>query len=78
MDNVKEIIKAHITTLQALIIAFLSAIFGVFGYVIINIDANFSRLKIFLGFYAFILLVLMFIILIIAYFKMIKKLKECE
>lgn len=50
MNNVKEIIKAHITTLQALIMAFLSAIFGVFGYVIINIDANFSRLKIFLGF----------------------------
>ena len=65
----KEAIKTHITTIQALIIALLSAIFAVFGYVIVNIDNDFSRLKIIFGSIAFALLALGLVVFVFAYLK---------
>ena len=74
----KEVIKTHITTIQALIIAFLSAIFAVFGYVIIHIDDEISKLKIIFGSIAFALLILGLILLVFAYFKLIKNIKDIQ
>lgn len=74
----KEAIKTHITTIQALIIALLSAIFAVFGYVIVNIDNDFSRLKIIFGSIAFALLALGLVVFVFAYFKLIKNIKDIQ
>ncbi len=68
----KEATKTHITTIQALIIAFLSAIFAVFGYVIIHIDDEFSALKLVFGGVAFGFLALGFALLIVVYLKLTK------
>ena len=70
--NEKEVIKTHITTLQALMIAFLGAIFGIIGYLIAHIDDDFSRLKIISGFSAFVFLVLGLALVIFLYFKLTK------
>lgn len=70
--NEKEVIKTHITTIQALIIAFLSAIFAVFGYVIIHIDDDFSMPKLVFGGVAFGFLVVGFAALIVIYLKLTK------
>ncbi len=70
--NEKEVIKTHITTLQALMIAFLGAIFGIIGYLIAHIDDDFSKLKIISGFSAFVFLVLGLALVIFLYFKLTK------
>ena len=74
--NEKEVIKTHITTLQALMIAFLSAIFGVIGYFIAHIDDDFSRLKIILGASCFAFLMVALTLAVFMYVKLTKKLKK--
>ena len=52
----KDSIKSHIDTLRAVLIAFMTAIFGIFGYIIIHIDNGFSKLQTILGIVAVVLL----------------------
>ena len=74
--NEKEVIKTHITTLQALMIAFLGAIFGVFGYVIIHIDEGFSKMQTILGVPSCAFLIVGFAWTGFLYVKFTKKLKR--
>lgn len=70
----KERIKLEIDILKALILAFLTAIFGIFSYALINY-ANINLLQ---GIGGFIGLIIIFIALYFVVKRIIKNLKQIE
>ena len=72
----KESIKSHIDTLRAIFIAFMSAIFGILGYVIIHIDDGFSKLQTICGAVALLLLCAGLAFMAHQYFKLSKRLEK--
>ena len=65
----KDNVKSHIDTLRVMLVAFITAIFGIFGYVIIHIDG---------GVVALILLCACLTLTIRQYLKLSKKLEKMK
>ncbi|MGX3043719.1 hypothetical protein [Helicobacter sp. T3_23-1056] len=76
--NEKDSIKSHIDTLRAMLVSFMTAIFGIFGYIIIHIDNGFSRLQTILGIVALFLLCVGLAFVINQYLKFSKKLENAK
>lgn len=74
----KENIKSHIDTLRVMLVAFITAIFGIFGYVIIHIDEGFSKIQTICGVVALILLCVCLTLTIRQYLKLSKKLEKMK
>lgn len=67
----KESLKSNIDTLRAFVILFLTSIFSVFGYAIINLE-NIKSYQLLIGSVVLVTLISLFIILMMKYFKYIK------
>lgn len=72
----KYIIKAHINTLRAMMIIFITAIFGVFGYIIVNVDGGFSMLQMTLGIMALCVLFGGLALIVAIYAKLLKQMEK--
>ena len=70
----KERIKLEIDILKALILAFLTAIFGIFGYTLIN----YAKIDILQGIGGFVGLIIIFVALYFVVKRIIKNLKQIE
>ena len=74
----KESVKAHISMLQIVFVALLTAYLGLLGYVLIHIDDNFSIMQIIYGFIALCFLSVALIVIFRKYFNLVKKLEKMK
>lgn len=70
----KERIKLEIDILKALILAFLTAIFGIFGYALMN----YAKINLLQGIGGFVGLIIIFVALYFVVKRIIKNLKQIE
>ena len=64
--------------LQALLVVFLTAYLGLLGYIIVNIDENFSTMQMIYGFMALCFLSIALAITIRKFLKMAKELEKMK
>lgn len=74
----KDGVKSHISMLQIVFVALLTAFLGMLGYVFIHIDDNFSNLQIICGSVAVLLLCAIMAFILKRYFKLTKKLEKMK
>lgn len=74
----KESVKSHISMLQIVFVALLTAYLGLLGYVLIHIDDNFSTMQMIYGFIALCLLSVMLIVILRKYFNLVKRLEKMK
>lgn len=74
----KESVKTYISMLQALLVVFLTAYLGLLGYIIVNIDENFSTMQMIYGFMALCFISIALAVVIRKFLKMTKELEKMK